>query len=82
MPVYVVFSTYFESGVFGLYSSLKRARLAFEDFAAKDDDIVAFNDENNYVYSFTNKNGQTFTAEIAWDVLDYEFGTGIIKEDE
>lgn len=83
MPIYVVFSDYFDTGVFGVYSSLKRARLAFEHFAAEDEDIVTFNDEGEYSYSFTTKGlGQTFTAEIAWDILDYEFIEGAIKEDE
>ena len=81
MPIYVVFSNYFDTGVFGVYSTMKRARLAFERFVAEDEDIVTFNDEGGYSYTFTNTFGKTFTAEIAWDILDYEFGSGI-EEDE
>lgn len=82
MSIYVVFSNYFDTGVFGVYSTMKRARLAFEHFVAEDEDITAFNDEGGYTYTFTNALGQTFTAEIAWDILDYEFDSGIIKEGE
>lgn len=81
MSVYVVFSNYFKSGVFGTYSSVKRARIAFEDFLANDEDIVAFEDVGNYSYQFTTKIGETFGAEIDFDVLDAEFIEGICKED-
>ena len=81
MSIYVVFSNYFKSGVFGTYSSVKRARIAFEDFLANDEDIVAFEDVGNYSYQFTTKIGETFGAEIDFDVLDAEFVEGICKED-
>ena len=81
MSVYVVFSNYFKSGVFGTYSSIKRARIAFEDFLANDEDIVAFEDLGDYSYQFTTKIGETFGAEIDFDVLDAEFVEGICKED-
>ena len=38
MAIYVVFSNYFRSGVFGTYSSVKRARIAFEHFLAEDEE--------------------------------------------
>ena len=81
MAIYVVFSNYFNSGVFGTYSSIKRARIAFEDFLANDEDIVAFEDIDGYAYQFTTKIGETFGAEIAFDVLDAEFVEGVCKED-
>ena len=81
MSVYVVFSNYFNSGVFGTYSSVKRARIAFEDFLANDEDIVSFEDLGDYSYQFTTKIGETFGAEIVFDVLDAEFEEGICKED-
>ena len=81
MTIYVVFSNYFDSGVFGTYSSVKRARIAFEDFLANDENIVAFEDLGGYSYQFTTENGETFGAEICHDVLDYEFVEGICKED-
>ena len=81
MAIYVVFSNYFRSGVFGTYSSVKRARIAFEDFLANDEDIVAFEDLGGYSYQFTTKIGETFGAEIDFDVLDAEFMEGICKED-
>ena len=81
MTIYVVFSTYFNSGVFGTYSSIKRARIAFEHFLVEDEDIVAFEDLGDYCYQFTTKIGETFGAEIDFDVLDAEFEEGICKED-
>lgn len=82
MSIYVIFSNYFPTGVFGTYSSVKRARIAFENFLASDEDIVSFEDCGGYSYQFTIKNGATFGAEICWDLLDAEFEEGIVKEDE
>ena len=81
MTIYIVFSNYFNSGVFGVYSSIKRARIAFEDFLANDENIVAFEDLGGYSYQFTTKIGETFGAEINFDILDDEFVEGICKED-
>lgn len=81
MAIYVVFSDYFNSGVFGTYSSVKRARIAFENFLAEDENIVAFEDVGGYSYQFTTRDGATFGAEIDFDVLDAEFVEGICKED-
>ena len=81
MTIYVVTTNYFNSGVFGTYSSIKRARIAFEDFLANDEDIVAFEDVGGYSYQFTTKIGETFGAEINFDVLDVEFVEGVCKED-
>jgi hypothetical protein len=81
MTIYIVFSNYFDSGVFGTYSSVKRARIAFEHFLAEDEDIVAFEDLGGYSYQFTTKNGETFSAEIDFDVLDAEFVEGVCKKD-
>lgn len=82
MAIYVVFSNYFDSGVFGTYSTVKRARIAFEQFLAEDENIVAYEDLGDYSYQFTTKIGETFGAEIDFDVLDAEFVEGICKEDE
>lgn len=81
MAIYVVFSNYFNNGVFGTYSTVKRARIAFEQFLAEDENIVGFEDLGDYSYQFTTKNGETFGAEIDFDVLDAEFVEGICKED-
>lgn len=81
MNIFVVTSNYFDNGFFGSYSTVKRARIAFENFLAMDDDIVSFEDTDNYSYQFTTKNGATFGAEIFWDYLDAEFEEGIVKED-
>ena len=74
-------SNYFDNGYFGAYSTLKRARIAFEHFLAEDEDIVVFEDLGDYSYQFTTKIGETFGAEIYWDYLDEEFEEGICKED-
>ena len=81
MSIYIVTTNYFNNGVFGTYSSVKRARIAFEDFLADDENIVAFEDLDGYSYQFTTKSGATFGAEIISDVLDSEFIEGDCKED-
>ena len=82
MGVYIVSTNYFPRGYFGTYSTVKRARLAFENFLATDEDIVSFEDCGDYSYQFTTKNGATFGANIYWDILDYEIEKEIVKEDE
>ena len=81
MNIFVITSNYFDSGVFGTYSTSRRARIALENFFATDENIVSFNDVDNYAYQFTTKNGETFGAEIYWDLLDDEFEERICKED-
>lgn len=82
MNIYVIMSNYFSNGVFGIYSTVKRARMVLERYFAEDDNIVAFEDIDNYSYRFTTANGTTYSAEICWDVLDAEFESGMIEEDE
>lgn len=81
MSVYVVFSTYFIGGMFGIYSSIRRARIAFEDFLANDENIVAFEDLGNYSYCFTDTDGVTYKAEITFEGVDDEFREGICHDD-
>ena len=82
MGVYIVTTNYFMTGFFGIYTTVKRARLAFEQFLAEDENIVAFEDVDNYSYSFTTRSGAQFGAEIMWDEFDEEFKHELIKEDE
>lgn len=82
MSIYIVTTDYFNSRIFGIYSSVKRARLAFEQFIAEDENIVSFEDTGNYIYLFTTRKGEQFSAEIVWDEVDEEFNQGLIKEDE
>lgn len=82
MNVFVVVTHYMNSGFFGTYSTVKRARLAFEQFLADDENIVSFEDVDDYCYHFTTVNGEEFSAEILWDVIDVEFIEGIVKEDK
>ena len=81
MDVYIVTTNYFDSGIFGAYSSVKRARIAFEQFLTEDEDVVAVEDLGDYSYKFTTANGKTFNAEIIFDILDIEFIEGDCKED-
>ena len=82
MNIFVVTSNYFDNGYFGAYSTLKRARIAFENFLASDENIIDFEDlGDDYCYRFTTKIGEVFGAEIFWDSLDEEFEEGICKED-
>ena len=82
MNVFVVISDYFTNYYFGVYSSIKRARIALEDFLANEEDVIAFEDLGNYCYQFTTACDETFGIEICCDVVDEEFVEGICKEDE
>ena len=82
MNIYIVCSPYFNNGVFGTYSSIKRACIAFEHFLAEDENIVTSEYLGDYCYQFTTKIGETFGAEIEFDILDVEFVEGRCKEDE
>lgn len=81
MTVYVIITPYMNNNFFGVYSSIKRARAAFEDYLANDYNIVSVENLDGYCYQFTTKAGEQFDAEIFWDVLDFEFEKGIVKED-
>lgn len=79
--VYIVTTNYFMNGFFGIYSTVKRARIALEQFLADDDDVVAVEDVGNYSYTFTTRNGAQFGAEITLSDIDEEFKEGLIKEE-
>ena len=81
MNIFVVISNYFTNYYFGVYSSIKRARIALEDFLANEEDIVAFEDLGDYRYQFTTVCDETFGIEICSEVIDEEFEVGICKED-
>lgn len=82
MAIYVVCSPYFNSGVYGTYSSVKRAREAFEYFLETSKSVISSRRLDDYCYQFTAKNGKTFGVRIYVDVLDAEFVEGFCKEDE
>lgn len=82
MGVYIVTTKYFMTGFFGVYTTIKRARIALEQFLAADYNIVAFEDAGNYSYTFTTRSGAQFGAEIVWNEVDEEFNQELIKEDE
>ena len=82
MNIYIVTTDYLMTGVFGVYSTIKRARLAFEQFIAEDENIIAFEDTGDYGYLFTTRKGEQFGANIRWSEIDEEFNQGLIKEDE
>lgn len=82
MVIYVVVSNYFASGLFGSYSTMKRARKVIETFLAEDGNVESIEELDDYVYQFTTKKDETFSMEILWDVVDAEYEEGLIKEDE
>ena len=82
MGVYIVTTNYFMNGFFGIYTTVKRARIALEQFLADDDDVVMVEDVGNYSYTFITRSGAQFRAEIMWSDIDEEFKEGLIKEDE
>lgn len=82
MGVYIVTTNYFMNGFFGIYTTVKRARIALEQYLADDDDVVTVQNVDNYSYTFTTCNGAQFDAEIMWNEIDEEFKEGLIKEGE
>ena len=81
MSVFVVITNYMNSGFFGTYSTVRRARLAFEQFLAEDENVTSFEDVDDYCYHFTTVSGEEFGAEILWDIVDAEFEEGIVKDE-
>jgi hypothetical protein len=74
-------SNYFEDGYFGVYSTIKRARIVLEHYFAEDENIIAFEDCGDYDYMITTVDGNQWRVDICWDALDAEFEAGIVKED-
>lgn len=81
MSVYVITSNYFNDGLFGVCSTIKRARLVLENFFNENSNIVSFEDLGDYRYQFTTEKGETFGAEIYCSIVDFEFIYDIIEED-
>lgn len=81
MTIYTIVSNYFENGLFGSYTSLKRARKAFETMLNEADDIFMWEDSGNYHYIFSTIRGEEFGAEILVDELDFEFNHGVITDE-
>ena len=81
MTIYTVLSNYYNRSLFGSYTSIRRARKALEFYLSESDDIVSITDNNDYSYQFTTRAGETFSAEIVSDILDWEFEKGEIEED-
>ena len=81
MSLYIVHSNYLLSGIYGVYSTMKRAQLAMEHFLLEDSNIISIDKSDAYAYTFTTIAGEQFGVEICYDVLDFEFTEGVIKED-
>ena len=82
MNIFVIVTDYFDSGLFGTYSTIMRARKVIETFFNEEPNIISFEDIGDYAYKFTDVNGKEYTAEILYDYLDAEYEKGIVKEDE
>lgn len=81
MAIYLVISGYFNNGILGVYTNVKRARIALEYFLKHDNHIAAFRDLNDYAYKVITKNEEAFIVEIKFNLLDAEFVGGICKKD-
>ena len=77
MTLFIVHCSFMNDNYFGAYSTIKRARAAFEHFCQKNSEIVGYTDNRDYTYEIETINGETFSASIKTDVLDYEFVTPI-----
>ena len=82
MNIFVIISNFFDTGLFGAYTTMKRARMAIEHYFNEEPNIVSFEDIGDYTYEIHTQDGTTFCVEIASDFLDYEFARGELKEDE
>lgn len=80
MIVYIVRTDYMTSGIYGIYSSMRRAQLAMEHFLNEDENIVSIESNDAYAYIFHTKNGEQFGVEIMYDIVDYEFDMKKIEE--
>lgn len=80
--IFVVTSNYFYNGLFGTYSSIRRARKAVETFFNEEPSIASCEDIGGYCYKCIATDGKEYTAEIMYDFLDAEYQDGIIEEDE
>lgn len=81
MTIYTIVSNYFENGLFGSYTSLKKARKALETMLNEADDIFMWEDSGDYHYIFSTIHGEEFGAEILVDELDFEFNHGVITDE-
>lgn len=82
MTVFVIVSDFFDTGLFGTYSTIKRARMALERYFREEPSIKYFEDVGDYTYEVHTQDGDMFYVEIASDLLDYEFVSGELKEGE
>lgn len=82
MNIFVITSNFFDTGLFGSYTTLKHARIAIEHYFHEEPNIVSFEDIGDYTYEIHTQDGATLYVEIASDYLDYEFVRGELKEDE
>jgi hypothetical protein len=60
---------------------MKRAQLAMEHFLEEEENIVSVEQSDPYAYTFMTAAGEQFGVEIVYEIMDYEFNEGIIKED-
>ena len=79
MNLYIVRTNYMDSGIYGIYSSMRRAQQAMEHFLKEDENIIGMTQTDPYAWLFTTKANEQFGVEIIHDVLDYEFVEGVIK---
>lgn len=82
MSIYIVSSDYFNNDIFGIYSSLKRAHIAIENFLITSNFVAHFEKCNNYTYKFTIHSLEHFTIKIYYDILDMDFVNGICKDND
>ena len=81
MNIFVITTNYVNSGLFGTYSTILRARKVLETYFNEDPDIISYEDTGCYCYKFITANGKEYTAEILCDYLDAEYEADMVKED-
>lgn len=79
MMLFVIHCSFMDNSYFGAYSTIKRARIAFEHFCQETPEIIGYTDIGNYCYEIETIDGAIYGASIETDILDYEFNNDIIN---
>ena len=70
MLVFIVVTKYYDEGILGVFSSIKKAREGIELVFEEDDEIVDWEDCGDYTYLFVTKNGEHHFFSIVSDTID------------
>ena len=70
MLVFIVVTKYYDDGILGVFSSIKKAREGILQVFEEDENIADWEDCGDYTYLFVTKNGERNFFTIVSDVMD------------